>query len=70
MSSQKPSNSSRTDRAEKAVTEVMKCVDDGFTGNITIDFSEGVAMLCRKTEVQRWPKDADPQTLDGGTRPR
>ena len=46
----------------------MKCVDDGFTGNITFDFSEGVAMLCRKTEVQRWPKATDPGTLDGGKR--
>jgi len=70
MPSPKYQSISLTKRAKEAVGELMECVDDQFTGNLTFDFSEGMVMLCRKTNVKRWPKNADPQTLDGGKRSR
>lgn len=58
------------DRAAMAVQELVKCVNEGFTGNITFDFKKGTPIVCRKTEIQRWPDKKDPGTLDGGRRPR
>lgn len=58
------------DRAAMAVQELVKCVDDKFTGNITFDFKKGTPVVCRKTAIQRWPDNKDPRRLDGGRRPR
>ena len=54
-------------RATRALVELHKCVDDKFTGNITFDFKDGIPILCRKTEVQRFPNTEPPARLDGGS---
>jgi len=65
------STSPKTDpgsRLERAISELVRCANDSFTGNVTFDFSEGVAMLCRKTHVEKYAKPAKPGDLDGGMR--
>lgn len=60
----------KNDRAAKAVQELVKCVDEKFTGNVCFDFKKGTPVVVRKTEIQRWPDDKYPRTLDGSRRPR
>jgi hypothetical protein len=62
--------SSRLRRAKNAAAEFLVCVDERFTGNVTFDFKDGRALVCRKLYVKPITEDEDQHTLDGGTRPR
>ncbi len=41
-------------KVKEAITEVLALVEAGFTGNLTIDFSEGVPVVSKRVEITKF----------------
>ena len=51
-------------KAQEAFYELLCCVSEGLTGDLRIDFKEGVPMVVKRTEVRRFGKAPIDNALD------
>ncbi len=43
-------------KAREAVAELIALIESGFTGNLSIDFQDGVPVVCKRTKTWRFGK--------------
>jgi hypothetical protein len=51
-------------RVREVVDEVLRAAQTGFTGNLALDFKDGIPMGVRRTETRRLGKEPLSRHLD------
>ncbi len=57
-------------KINEATGEVLRCVSEGFTGTLVMEFQGGCPMVFKKTEIKRLGRRAAQARVDAGSSPK